>query len=145
MELICKKFNELTTKELYEILKSRASIFIMEQNINYQDMDNIDYEALHCFYYENNKVIAYLRAFYTSESKDEIKIGRVLTLEHGKGIGKKLMADSISILKEIPNLKRITMHAQKHAVSFYNQFGFQEEGKEFLEEGVVHITMTLDI
>ena len=49
-KLIAKHFNELTTKELYEILKARAAIFIMEQNIQYQDMDDIDYESLHCFY-----------------------------------------------------------------------------------------------
>lgn len=145
MKLICKKFNELTTKELYEILKSRAHIFIMEQKINYQDMDNIDYEAYHFFYYENDSVIAYLRAFQPDKKDDELQIGRVLTLEHGKGIGKKLMEDSLDILKNIPNIKRITMHAQKHASAFYKNFGFKEIGEEFLEEGVIHITMTLDL
>lgn len=49
MKLTVKKFQELTTTELYEILKARAEIFIMEQDINYQDMDDIDYKSLHCF------------------------------------------------------------------------------------------------
>ena len=53
MIFIAKKFDELTTKELYEILKSRIEIFAMEQNIHYQDMDNIDYDSLHCFFMEN--------------------------------------------------------------------------------------------
>ena len=56
MNLIIKTFQELDTKELYEILKARASIFIMEQNINYQDMDDIDYKSIHFFYMENDKV-----------------------------------------------------------------------------------------
>lgn len=73
MQLVTKTFKELTTTELYEILKSRAEIFIMEQNINYQDMDDIDYESLHCFYTENNKVIAYLRAFYKDNQKMLLK------------------------------------------------------------------------
>lgn len=145
MELIFKRFNDLSTKELYEILKARAEIFIMEQQINYQDMDNIDYDAIHCFFMDNDKVTAYLRAFHPNNKKDELQIGRVLTLEHGKGLGKKLMEESLELLKEIPNIQRITMHAQKHAIGFYRQFGFETVGDEFVEEEVVHITMTLDL
>lgn len=50
MNLIVKEFSELSTKELYEILKSRSKIFVVEQNINYLDMDDIDYRSLHCFF-----------------------------------------------------------------------------------------------
>lgn len=52
MNLIAKEFEELDIAELYEILKARAEIFIMEQNIHYQDMDNVDYKSLHCFFME---------------------------------------------------------------------------------------------
>lgn len=143
MKLIAKEFNELTTTELYEILKARAAIFIMEQNINYQDMDDIDYKSTHFFYMEDNKVIAYLRAF--EDEEQNIKIGRVLTIEHGKGIGKKLFTESlISIIeKKVP--KKIYMHAQTHATGFYEQFGFKPEGEEFLEEGIQHIQMELEL
>lgn len=41
MEFFAKTFDELTTKELYEILKSRSQIFTIEQNIHCQDMDDI--------------------------------------------------------------------------------------------------------
>ena len=82
MNLIAKQFNVLTTIEVYEILKARSEIFIMEQNICYQDMDDIDYDSLHCFFVEDNKVIAYLRAFY--EKDNIVKLGRVLTLKHGE-------------------------------------------------------------
>lgn len=141
MEFIVKKFNELTTVELYEILKSRAQIFIMEQNINYQDMDDIDYRSLHCFLWENNKVVAYLRAFYTESNI--VKIGRVLTLEHGNGLGKKLMEQAILEIKAKMNPSKISMHAQKHAAGFYEKFGFQVTSDDFLEEGVVHVEMEL--
>ena len=69
MNLISKKFNELSNTEIYEILKARLEIFILEQNIHYQDIDDIDYKSLHCFFMENNKVIAYLRAFYQAATK----------------------------------------------------------------------------
>ena len=143
MNLIAKYFNELTTTELYEILKARSEIFIMEQNILYQDMDDVDYESLHCFFVEDNKVVAYLRAFYNEDNV--VKLGRVLTLKHGNGIGKDLLEQSLIAIKEKIKCKKICMDAQKYAVGFYEKFGFKVTSEDFLEEGVVHNTMELKI
>lgn len=145
MQLISKTFNELTTSELYEILKSRAEIFIMEQNINYQDMDDIDYKSLHCFYQEGNKVVAYLRAFYKDETKKVVKVGRVLTLEHGAGLGGKILKASIASIRTKMPCQKIYIHAQKHAEKFYQKYGFVTTSDEFIEEGVVHIEMELEL
>lgn len=145
MNLIAKKFEELDIAELYEILKARTEIFIMEQNIHYQDMDNVDYKSLHCFFMEENKVIAYLRAFYQEDNNDIVRIGRVLTLRHGNGIGRELMEKSIVAIKEKMKCKKINMDAQKHAVGFYEKFGFQVVSDDFLEEGVVHVVMELEL
>ncbi|MDE5539781.1 MAG: GNAT family N-acetyltransferase [Bacilli bacterium] len=145
MNLISKEFNELTTIELYEILKARSAIFVMEQNIHYQDMDNVDYDSLHCFFMEDNKVVAYLRAFYQDNNRDIVRIGRVLTLIHGNGIGRNLMEQSLVAIKEKMNCKKICMDAQKHAIGFYEKFGFKTVSDEFLEEGVVHVVMELDL
>lgn len=144
MNVIIKKFDELTTTELYEILKARAEIFIMEQNINYQDMDDIDYKSVHCFIQEGNKVIAYLRAFYKSEDKSVVKIGRVLTLEHGKGVGRILLEESLPAIKEKMPCNKIYIEAQKHAIGFYEKFGFITTSGEFLEEGIIHVAMELN-
>ena len=143
MNLIAKYFDELTTTELYEILKARSEIFIMEQNILYQDMDDVDYESLHCFFVEGNKVVAYLRAFYNEDNV--VKLGRVLTLKHGNGIGKDLLEQSLIAIKEKMKCKKICMDAQKYAVGFYEKFGFKVTSEDFLEEGVVHNTMELKI
>ena len=57
MELKVKFFDELTTRELYEMVKARAEIFVVEQNCLYQDLDDKDYTSLHVFYEEAEKVI----------------------------------------------------------------------------------------
>lgn len=145
MNLIAKKFEELDIAELYEILKARTEIFIMEQNIHYQDMDNVDYKSLHCFFMEENKVIAYLRAFYQEDNNDIVRICRVLTLRHGNEIGRELMEKSIVAIKEKMKCKKISMDAQKNAVGFYEKFGFQVVSDDFLEEGVVHVVMELEL
>ncbi len=144
MNLSAKYFNELTTTELYEILKARSEIFIMEQHILYQDMDDIDYKSLHCFFMEDNRVVAYLRAFYEDNSKSCVKIGRVLTLRHGNGIGKNLMEQSINAICLRMKCSKIYMDAQKHAVGFYEKLGFKVTSDEFLEEGIVHVAMEMD-
>lgn len=143
MKFLAKTFNELTTKELYEILKARSQIFIMEQNIHYQDMDDIDYKSLHCYIMNDNKVAAYLRAFYKDDNKYIVQVGRVLTLVHGNGLGKELMQKSIIAIKEKMKCQKICIDAQKHAVGFYEKFGFIVSSDDFLEEGVVHQKMEL--
>ncbi len=143
MNFIVKSFSELSTTELYEIIKSRAEIFLLEQNIVCQDLDDTDYESLHCFFFDGKRVKAYLRAFSLEDGV--VTIGRVLTLEHGKGLGGELMKRSIEEIKKRFNCKKITMHAQKHAVGFYEKLGFCTVSDEFLEEGVVHVTMEMEV
>ena len=145
MNIIIKEFGELTTTELYEIIKSRTEVFLLEQNIICQDLDDVDYKSLHCFYMKNDRVIAYLRAYFKDGDKSTVKVGRVLTLEHGKGFGKKLMQESITAIKAKMNCKKICMNAQKYATGFYEKFGFKVTSDAFLEEGVVHVAMELEV
>ena len=136
-----KTFEELTTRELYEILKSRAEIFVKEQGIRYIDPDDVDYCSIHIFGMEDDRVTAYLRAYRSSG--DSVKIGRVLTLEHGKGTGTELMKYAMNKLPEMMPCSRFVMDAQKHAVSFYERLGFKVTSDEYLEEGVVHVDMEI--
>ena len=144
MELKVKTFKELSTSELYEILKARSAIFIMEQSIHYQDLDDVDYQSLHFFYQENQKVTAYLRAFYIDKEKRIVKIGRVLTMEHGKGLGRSLLEETIPLIKDRMLATKIIVDAQKQAQGFYEKLGFRVTSGEFLEEGIVHVKMELD-
>lgn len=141
MQLIAKTFDELNTVELYEVLRARAEIFALEQGICYQDMDGIDYESLHCFFTTDTEVTAYLRAFYTDDSQETVRIGRVLTINHGMGIGRDLIKQSLSAIKERMHCKKIILDAQKHAVGFYEKCGFEIVSDEFLEAGIPHVVM----
>ncbi len=108
-------------------------------------MDNIDYKSLHCFFIEDNKVVAYLRAFYKEEDKSIVQIGRVLTLKHGNGLGRELLEKSIATIRNKMRCKKIYMNAQKHAIGFYEKFEFKITSDEFMEEGIVHKSMELEV
>lgn len=143
MNFIAKDFSELTATELYEIIKSRNEIFLLEQKIICQDLDDVDYVSTHCFIQEGKRAVAYLRAFCSDEDKRIVTVGRVLTLEHKKGLGTILMQKSIEEIKKRFLCDKICVHAQKQAIGFYEKMGFCVVSDEFLEEGVVHVTMEL--
>ncbi len=140
MNFHAKKFNELTTKELYEILKARSQVFMLEQEIHCLDMDDVDYNSLHLFLEEEGKIIAYLRAF-SLDNEENVKIGRVLTTLRRKGIGRSLMEKSYETLPRYFAGEYIYVDAQKQAVPFYEKCGFVSISEEFMEEGIPHIKM----
>ena len=141
MTFVAKHFSELTPAELYEILRARAEIFLLEQGIHEQDLDGIDYDCLHCFLWEDGKAIGTLRAFYTDPQKTKVKIGRVVTLTHGKGHGKLLMEGSLDAIKKHLPYKTLYVHAQVQAAGYYERFGFSRVGEEFDEAGIPHVEM----
>lgn len=143
MNIEAKFFSELTTRELYEILKARAEIFVVEQNCVYQDLDDKDYESLLVFYEEDGKVAAYLRAFYRDDGI--VQIGRVMTLQHGTGLGGKMLKEGIAQIKEKMNPGQLYIEAQSYASGFYEKEGFGICSDEFLEDGIPHVKMTLDL
>ncbi len=142
MNFVVKTFDELTCCELYEILRVRSQIFIVEQKMNCQDLDGIDFNALHFYLCEGGKIFAYLRAFYVDENT--IRIGRVLTIKHGEGLGREIVNKTIEYIKQKMPFKIICLDSQKHAVGFYEKLGFKTVSDEFLEEGVLHVKMELE-
>lgn len=141
MKLVVKYFSELTTTELYELLKARMTIFVVEQNCVYQDLDDKDYRSLHVFFEDNGKVTGYFRAFFREDGV--VQLGRVLTLHHGNGLGGKLLKEGIAQVRQKMDPRKIYIEAQCHAIGFYEHEGFQKCSEEFLEEGIPHIAMEL--
>ena len=144
MELIVKHFNELGTNELYEILKTRSEIFVVEQDCVYQDLDDKDQDAIHVFCWNDGKRIAgCLRVFWKDhdESKGVAQIGRVVTLEHGKGIGGALLHKGVEIATEQLKAQKIYLEAQEYAIGYYAKEGFEVVSEPFLEDGIPHVKM----
>ncbi len=145
MDLSVKRFEELTADELYEILKARAAVFVVEQNCAYQDIDGKDKYAYHVFLKDEAGIQAYLRVIEKGISFEEASIGRVLTIKRGCGLGKILMLEGIKIAKEKLNADRIRIGAQCYAKAFYEKVGFRQASGEYLEDGIPHIQMVLEV
>lgn len=143
MQCKIKTFNELTTAELYEILRIRAEVFVVEQTCVYQDLDLKDKKAYHLFLEDNDEVVAYLRILEKGVSYPEISIGRVLVKEEcrGRGLARKLMQRAISFIKEELHENEIRISAQKYLLNFYESLGFEAVSEVYLEDGIEHVEM----
>lgn len=148
MELtwITKKFDELTPYELYQILRLRSEIFVVEQNCVYLDADNKDQESYHLMGYQGGELVAYTRLLPPGVSYECASIGRVVTSSsvRGKGIGKLLMDRSISEVFRLFGERRIRIGAQYHLKAFYNSLGFEQSSNIYDEDGIDHIQMDLE-
>ena len=138
-----KTFQELTTKELYDLLQLRVDVFCVEQNCVYQDLDGKDEKALHVIGKKNNKIIAYTRVFKPGDYFKESSIGRVVVSkeERQHKYGYDIMEASIRAVKDYFNETTIKLSAQTYLQKFYNNLGFKEIGEEYLEDGIPHIAM----
>lgn len=145
METIIKTFNELTINELYDIFKARIDVFVVEQECAYPEIDDIDKRSVHVFIKDEDKLVAYLRVFEKIGANDTAQIGRVLTLQRKKNLGSQVMKAGIEVAKNNLNAKSIYIEAQSYAIGFYEKFGFHTSSEPFLEDGIEHVQMTLNL
>jgi len=145
MVMITKTFSELTTDELYEILRVRNEVFVVEQECMYLDLDNKDQNAVHLFTTENNVITAYLRILEKGQTFDEISIGRVLVTKEGRGKGhaKTLMIKAIDHVFNTLGETSIRISAQEYLLEFYASLGFKKVSDSYLEDDIPHIEMLL--
>lgn len=143
MEFVAKSFDRLSLDELYEMLRVRVSVFVVEQNCPYQEIDGKDRKCHHLFYRVDGKIQAYLRVVPPGVSYPEASIGRVLTVSRGDGLGKKLMQEGLRLALEIYPSAGLRIGAQVYAKGFYEQFGFRQCSEEYLEDEIPHIEMLL--
>lgn len=138
-----KTFQELTTLELYEILKLRTEVFVVEQNCPYLEVDGKDQQAIHIYAEIGEEIIGYSRCFAPGLYFDEAAIGRVLIKENyrSKGVAHQLMQISIQTLKEKYPQMAIKISAQQYLINFYENHGFKTIGEEYLEDDIPHIAM----
>lgn len=138
-----KYFDELSINELYELLRLRSEVFVVEQDCVYQDIDNKDQKAVHVLGYDNNKLVAYTRLFKPGDYFNESSIGRVVVREEarGSGAGYDIMSASITFINDVLKKFEIRISAQTYLKNFYNNLGFKEVGEGYLEDGIPHINM----
>ena len=147
MKIVVKRFNELSVEEIYQILKVRADVFIIEQKCIYKDIDGKDEKAMHVMGKNNNEIIAYTRILEGGEDYDFPSISRVVVKKEnrGKERGRKIMKESIKYIVEELKEKTIVLAAQKYLEKFYKELGFIAEGEEYLEDEIPHQKMILKL
>ena len=137
-----KSFSLLTIDELYELLRVRSEVFVVEQNCVYQDLDGDDQQSIHLWLTVESKVVALARVCPAGTHMKEVSIGRVITTERGKGFGRQIMLHAIDAAIEHFNAERIDIEAQEYAKGFYESVGFKQSSDAFMLDGIPHVKMT---
>jgi len=145
IEFKIKPFEALSTQELYEVLKLRIEVFVVEQNCIYQDIDGKDSKAIHVLGYYNGDLAAYCRIFDAGYYFDEASIGRVIVSPkyRDKKFGHDLMKIAIQAVEDNFNKKQITISAQMYLQKFYESHGFVKTSEMYLEDDIPHIQMKI--
>lgn len=145
MTVFVKTFDELSTRELYEILALRSKVFVEEQVCAYQDLDGLDYESVHLFAMRmDGSCSAYARLHWKDADSGTVRLGRVVNDERGVGLGMKLLNAAIDQARAM-GAREIYIEAQRYAIGFYEKAGFTVTSKPFLEDGIPHVTMRLPL
>jgi len=137
-----KHFAELTVDELYELLRIRSQVFVVEQNCVYQDLDGDDRPALHLWLTADGQTVATCRVCPANTHMHEVSIGRVVTTVHGMGYGRAIMLAAIEAARHHFGACRIDLEAQEYAKGFYERVGFGQSSPVFMLDGIPHIKMT---
>lgn len=142
---ICKHFNDLTNTELYDMLRLRSDVFVVEQNCVFLDLDDKDQQCYHVLFYEDHTIVACSRLVPQGVSYPEISIGRIVTsmAVRGTGVGKQLVDYSIEECRRLFGEGPIKIGAQLYAKKFYESFGFVQSSDVYDEDGIDHIKMIL--
>ena len=143
MEWKIKSFEELTADEIYDILKLRCEVFIVEQHCFYQDVDMRDRHAYHVMALDNGSIASYLRILQKGVSYPEASIGRVLTARkyRHRGIGRELMQRAMDYITGEMGEREIRISAQVYLRGFYECLGFEPVSEIYSDAGVDHIEM----
>ena len=137
-DLRLASFAELDVYTLYGILKLRSDVFVVEQDCVYGDLDGRDTEpgTRHMWLERGGEIRAYLRILDDGQAP---RIGRVVTAPsaRGGGLAGQLITEAVRLIGDRPSV----LHAQAHLKNFYAKFGYEQNGAEYIEDGIPHIPM----
>jgi ElaA protein len=139
-----KPFAALTLAELYDLLRLRVEVFVVEQTCAFQDLDGQDQAAWHLLgYAPTGELAAYARLFAAGISYPEASIGRVVVSPQFRryGLGRELLDRGLAAVEAHFGPQPIQIGAQLYLKKFYESFGFGQHGPMYLEDGIEHIHM----
>lgn len=138
-----KRFEELSVSELYEVLRLRSEVFVVEQDCVYQDLDGYDKKSIHVWKEEEGKAVACTRILPEGVYYPEASIGRVIVAASHRGgnLGRDLMRRSEEVLYGLDYEGPVKIMAQSYLLNWYQSQGYVPEGEEFLEDGIPHKIM----
>ena len=144
-KIFYKKFDNLSRKEIHDLFLLRSEVFVVEQNCIYQDIDRKDEKAEHVLVKKNNKIIAYARVLEYSD-RNNISIGRIVVSkkERGNSLGSYLLDFILKKIHQEKPKRPIKISAQAHLEKFYMDHGFKRSSNTYMEDGIPHISMTLE-
>jgi ElaA protein len=147
LEWNLRKFEELEVDELYQLLRLRSEVFVVEQQSIFLDADNKDQQSWHLLGKRNGQLLAYSRIVPKGISYEYSAIGRIVISPSARnqGLGKELMTVSIEKLEGLYGKVTIRIGAQQHLEKFYNVFGFVQTSPAYDEDGIMHIEMTREV
>ena len=145
MELFVKSFEELSTRELYDLLRLRVDVFVVEQRCPYPELDGRDQAALHVWLQDETGIQAYLRIMDRGVSSEYVSIGRVIAVKRRQGLGSRILAEGVRLARERFGAEQIYLEAQVYAKSLYEKQGFRVISEPFPEDGIPHVKMLLDL
>jgi len=141
------EFQQLSNIQLYDLLKLRQDVFIIEQNCIYPDIDGLDQKCRHLLGYDDEQLVAYLRLIPANyHGSGNIALGRIISLasKRGTGIGKTMMQQALLYASQHLPKQNIQLAAQCYLQKFYQSFGFNPISEPYDEDGIQHIDMLLD-
>jgi ElaA protein len=138
-----QRFDDLSPAALYEILRFRQSIFVVEQSSPYPDLDGLDKQAWHLVLRVEGALAGYLRLVPMPGLPPLTRIGRVAVAAHlrGRGLGQRLMREALGLQRERYPTHDLVLAAQARLVPFYRAFGFVPTGEPYDEFGMLHVDM----
>jgi ElaA protein len=135
-------FQALTADRLYELLRFRQTIFVVEQGSAYPDLDGLDRDARHLLSRSEGELVGYLRLLLIPD-RPLVRIGRVAVAAHWRrcGLGRMLVKEALRLCREDYPERHVALSAQAHLVAFYASLGFAVVSEPYDDFGVRHVDM----
>ena len=144
IEFQCLSFDKLTNRQLYNLLKLRQDVFVVEQECIYPDLDGEDFDHLHLLMEVDAVLAGYLRIIPAEfHSSGCVTIGRVVIAMpfRGQGMALEMMQWAITFCEDKFAGQLIFLSAQEYLIDFYKSLGFTAVSEIYLEDGIPHLGM----